>query len=119
MSNIELQVIPHITHSGLEYNHLHIQITTDNGIISPDDIKGLKLPSGIDFTKGVVIEGKAPIWLYGYLVHESHPAAWVGCYDTRFLGVVVVETHTHDVAISEIFTLDLPDGIFLVTNSNN
>lgn len=109
MGAIKLSVIPHKSHCGLEYNHLHIEITTENGIIAPSDIKGLKLPTGIDFTKGVVIEGKAPIWLYGYLVHECHPAAWVGCYDTR-LGGVVVATHTHDVAISQVFKLDLPDA---------
>ncbi len=115
MSAIKLKNIFHTTESGLEYNHLHIEFTTENGIITPADIKGLKLPPGIDFTKGVVIEGKSPIWLYGYLVHECHPAAWVGCYDTR-LGAVVVATHTHDVAISQIFKLDLPAAIF---SSNN
>ncbi|MEC4812291.1 MAG: CRISPR-associated ring nuclease Crn3/Csx3 [Scytonema sp. PMC 1069.18] len=110
MRAIQLELIPHTTQLGLAYNHLHIQITTDNGIITPSDIKGLKLPPGIDFTKGVVIEGKAPIWLYGYLVHECHPAAWVGCYDTR-LGAVVVATHTHDVAIGEVFQLTLPTAV--------
>jgi CRISPR-associated protein Csx3 len=111
MSAVQLELIPHQTKSGLVYNHLHIQITNENGIISPSDIKGLKLPSAIDFTQGIVIEGKAPIWLYGYLVHECHPAAWVGCYDTR-LGAVVVATHTHDVKISEVFKLDLPEAVF-------
>ena len=111
MDAIKLEIIPHVMQSGLEYNHLHITITNENGIIAPVDMKGLKLPPGVDFTKGVVIEGKAPIWLYGYLVHECHPAAWVGCYDTR-LGAVVVATHTHDVAISEVFKLDLPAAAF-------
>ncbi|MGE5656975.1 MAG: CRISPR-associated protein Csx3 [Actinomycetota bacterium] len=31
----------------------------------------------------MVIEGKVPIWLYGYLVHECHPGIWAACYDTR------------------------------------
>lgn len=111
MSAIQLEVIPHKTQSGLPYQLLHVQITTENGIITPADIKGLKLPAGIDFSQGIVIEGKAPIWLYGYLVHECHPATWVGCYDTR-LGAVVVATHTHDVAISQVFKIDLPDAVF-------
>jgi CRISPR-associated protein Csx3 len=110
LSAIQLEVIPHLTKSELIYNHLHIQITTDNGIITPSDLQGLKLPVGIDFTKGIAIEGKAPIWLYGYLVHQCHPAVWVGCYDIR-IGAVVVATHTNDVAISQVLPLDLPSAI--------
>lgn len=107
MSAIQLQVIPHQTHDGLPYQHLHIQIINENGIVVPADLKGVKLPEGIDYSQGIVIEGKAPIWLYGYLVHECHPAAWVGCYDPR-LGIVVVATHTPNVAISQVFKVDLP-----------
>jgi CRISPR-associated protein Csx3 len=111
MSAIHLEVIPHQTRSGLPYQHLHIQILTENGIIAPSDLKGLKLPRPIDFSQGIVIEGRAPIWLYSYLVHECHPAAWVGCYDTR-LGAVVVATHTPDISVSQVFKLDLPEAIF-------
>ena len=50
MSAIQLKVIPHQTQSGLPYQHLHIEITNNNGIIRPADLKGLKLPTGIDFT---------------------------------------------------------------------
>jgi CRISPR-associated protein, Csx3 family len=48
-----------------------------------------------NFSQGIVIEGRGAIWLYGYLVHECHPAAWVGCYDPRLDGAVVVATHKH------------------------
>ena len=111
MNPIQLNVIPHKTQEGLLYQHLHFQIVTDDGIIAPEDLKGLKLPEGIQFSQGIVIEGKGPIWLYGYLVHECHPAVWVGCYDTR-LGAVVVATHTHAVSISQVFKLNLPDVVF-------
>ncbi|HBY76878.1 MAG TPA: CRISPR-associated protein Csx3, partial [Cyanobacteria bacterium UBA11148] len=83
MNPIQLEVIAHYTQEGLSYQHLRFQIKTDDGVIAPADIKGLKLPEGIQFNQGIVIEGKGPIWLYGYLVHECHPAAWVGCYDPR------------------------------------
>ena len=109
MSAIQLEVIPHQTKDGLPYQHLHIQIINENGIIVPADLNGLKLPEGIDYSQGIVIEGKAPIWLYGYLVHECHPAAWVGCYDPR-LGIVVVATHSPNVAISQVFKADLPSA---------
>ncbi|MBE9141974.1 CRISPR-associated ring nuclease Crn3/Csx3 [Planktothrix mougeotii] len=108
MNVIELTLVPHQTPSGLSYQQLHVEITNENGIITPADLKGLKLPKKIDWTQGIVIEGKAPIWLYGYLVHECHPAAWVGCYDPR-LGIVVVATHTPDVSISDVFKVNLFD----------
>lgn len=110
MNAIQLQLLPHQTQTGLPYQHLHFQIATEDGIISPPDIKGIKLPEGIPFNQGIVIQGKGPIWLYSYLVHECHPAAWVGCYDPR-LGVVVVATHTHDVSVGEVFPVELPAAL--------
>lgn len=109
MNPIELEAIPHQTNEGLPYQHLHFQITTADGITTPDNIKGLQLPANLDFKQGVIIEGKGPIWLYGYLVHECHPAAWVACYDTR-LGSVVVSTHTHAVSVSQILPIELPSN---------
>jgi CRISPR-associated protein Csx3 len=44
MTEIHLVIIPHKTHSGLPYQHLHIQILTENGIVTPADLKELKLP---------------------------------------------------------------------------
>lgn len=107
MSAIELQVIPHRTKQGLNYQHLHIQFTTPDALIEPSDLKGLKISKNIDWKQGVVIEGKAPLWLYAYLTHECHPAAWVGCYDPR-LGAVVVSTHSRIVSVGQVLKLDLP-----------
>lgn len=108
MSAIQLQLIPHQTADGLPYQHLQIHITNPDGIIEPDDLKGLKLPEGIQASLGIVLEGKAPIWLYGYLVHECHATAWVGCFDPRLEGAVVVETHTRAVAVGSVLKLTLP-----------
>lgn len=59
--------------------------------IEPDELKKIQIPE-VDYTKGVVIDGRAPIWLYAFLVHKFHPALWVGTHDPR-IGVVVVESH--------------------------
>jgi CRISPR-associated protein Csx3 len=63
-----------------------------NGLIEPSDLKKAKLPKGIDFRKGVVIYGKAPVWLFAYLSHELHIAKWVATFDPR-VGAVVVQSH--------------------------
>jgi CRISPR-associated protein Csx3 len=108
MSTIQLKIIPHQTADGLAYQHLRIQLTSPDGIIEPEDLKGLKLPEDITPSQGVVIEGKGPIWLYGYLVHECHATAWVGCYDPRLEGAVVVEAHTRTVSVGSVLKLTLP-----------
>lgn len=107
MSDIKLYRIPHQTRDGVAYQHLHVRIDNEDGIIDPADMKGLSLPSGMNYKQGVVVEGKAPIWLYGYLVHECHPAAWVGCYDPR-LGIVVVSSHTKAMRVSQVLDVELP-----------
>lgn len=107
MTAIQLTLIPHQTHTDVPYQHLHFELTTPDRLIQPEDLKSLQLPVGLQWHQGVVIEGRGPIWLYGYLVHECHPAAWVGCYDTR-LGVVVVSSHTRGIAIGQVFSIDLP-----------
>lgn len=108
MSAIQLELIPHQTADGLAYQHLRIHLTSPDGIIEPEDLKGLKLPEGIASSQGVVLEGRGPIWLYGYLVHECHATPWVGCYDPRLEGAVVVETHTRGVSVGSVLKISLP-----------
>lgn len=83
---------------------LSINITSEDRIIAPEDLLSLNLPPGIDTTIGVVISGRAPMWLYGFLVHELHPTAWVAIYDPR-LGAVVVATHSRVAKIGQIIPL--------------
>lgn len=111
MPAIELTRISHQTASGLPYQHLHIHLVAEDGLIEPEDLRGLSVPEAMVWSQGVVIEGKAPIWLYGYLVHECHPAAWVACYDPRLGdggGAVVVATHTRQVKVGQVLPLALP-----------
>ena len=109
MSAIQLNLIPHQTADGLPYQHLRIQIANPDGIIEPIDLKGLQLPKEIQPSQGVVLEGRGPIWLYGYLVHECHATAWVGCFDPRLEGAVVVDTHTRQVSVGSVLKLTLPN----------
>lgn len=63
-----------------------------NGQIEPADLKSIKLPRNIDYTKGVILYGKAPVWLFAFLSHELHIAKWVASFDPR-IGAVVVQSH--------------------------
>lgn len=108
MNPIQLLLIPHKTANGEIYQHLRIFIQAEDGVITPEDLKKLPLPEGMQFNQGVILEGRAPIWVYGYLVHQCHPAAWVACYDPRLSGAVVVQTHTKGVSVGSVIKIDLP-----------
>jgi CRISPR-associated protein Csx3 len=115
MGAIALTRQGHTTTAGLPYQHLHIHIATADGLIEPADLKGLALPSGMVWSQGVVLEGKAPIWLYSYLVHECHAAVWVACFDPRLGdgtadsgGAVVVATHSRQVAVGQVLGITIP-----------
>lgn len=49
-------------------------------------------PPAVDGSKGVVLWGRGPVWLYSALIHHYHATRWVGTFDPR-LGVVVVSRH--------------------------
>lgn len=92
----------------MAYQLLRICLTRADGIITPEDLSQLQLPKGINSTQGVVIEGRGLIWLYAYLTHECHANAWVGCYDLGLGGAVVVESHSSEFSVGEVFKIQLP-----------
>lgn len=87
-NNIEMKIIG----SNDKFQVLDINIT-GNGQAVPDNLKFTELPDGINFSKGVIVNGKAPIWLYAHAVHLLHISKWVAVFDPR-LGAVVVQSHS-------------------------
>lgn len=77
--------------------------------LTPADLKDLKPPDSIanNFAdKGVVLSGRGPIWLYGYLIHIYHPTKFIATYDPRLSGAVVVESHCNEVTIGDVIKID-------------
>ncbi|HAY32505.1 MAG TPA: CRISPR-associated ring nuclease Crn3/Csx3 [Ignavibacteria bacterium] len=85
--NLHLKILP----ANKDFQILEIYIK-GNGQIEPADLKSVKLPKNIDYTKGVIMYGKAPVWLFAYLSHELHIAKWVASFDPR-IGAVIVQSH--------------------------
>ncbi|MTJ07799.1 CRISPR-associated ring nuclease Crn3/Csx3 [Anabaena sp. UHCC 0204] len=96
-------------YENLHYQFLLIELVAKDRLITPDDLMDLSLPQGIDATGGIIISGRAPIWLFGCLVHKLHPTAWVACYDPR-LGAVVVATHSKLVHSGEVIPIHPENG---------
>jgi CRISPR-associated protein Csx3 len=108
MTAIQLTLFAHQTLAGESYQHVHIELVSPDHVIEPANQQGVELPSSIQYDRGIVLEGRVPVWLYSYLTHLCHPAVWVGCYDPRLAGAVVTQSHVHGVTVGQVLKLDLP-----------
>jgi len=108
-SNVCLSLSESQCQGDLHYQILSIALTSPGRLMMPEDLGILALPPGIDTRGGVVLSGRAPIWLYAHLVHELHPTAWVACHDPR-LGAVVVSTHSRQVQVGQVIPLGFAQG---------
>lgn len=70
-------------------------------VLTPDTLPALQLPE-IDYKKGVVIDGRAPIWLYVHLAQIWHIASWFGCNQPALGGAVVTKSLTPAVAVGSV-----------------
>jgi CRISPR-associated protein Csx3 len=85
-----------------EFPYQQVDIAIAGGIAEPQDLLNLHLPDDIDWSIGVILNGRAPIWVYAYLVHECHAAAWVACRDPRLGGAIVVQSHRKGVNVGTV-----------------
>jgi CRISPR-associated protein Csx3 len=106
---VRLKLSELVIDQGRKYQFLLITLTRSDYLIQPEDLIGVELPSGIDTTAGVVISGRAPIWLYAYLSDKLYFTAWVACYEAP-LGAVVVATRCDVVDIGEVINIHPPHG---------
>jgi CRISPR-associated protein Csx3 len=70
-----------------------LHVSLPDKVVEPKELQDVELPEGINFKKGVVIDGQAPIWLHSFLAHLCHPAIFVAHNDPR-LGWVVTQSHS-------------------------
>lgn len=73
-----------------------VHFRLDGEVLEPASLAEIQLPDTLLGRRheGVVFSGRGPLWLYGHLVHLAHAFAWVGVYDPRLSGAVVVMRHT-------------------------
>lgn len=81
-----------------------VNIEIENGTAEPCDLKTMELPT-VKGNKGVVLNGRAPIWVFGTLIHHFHATQWVATNDPRQGGAVVVESHVSGVSVGDIIPL--------------
>ena len=81
-----------------------VNIEIEGGTCEPADLKTLAIPI-VKGSKGVILNGRAPIWVFATLVHHFHATQWVATNDPRQGGAVVVESHKSGVAVGDIIPL--------------
>ena len=81
-----------------EYSLISFEI---EGVLSPEDLAALT-PPNVDGSKGVILSGRGPIWLYCFLTHFYHPTKFIATYDPRLGGAVIVETHSLEYTIGTV-----------------
>lgn len=75
--------------------------------VTPDVLKELTPPK-VDGRKGVILSGRAPIWLYCFLVHFYHTTKFVATFDPR-IGAIVVESHHPDYKVGEVIEVRIDE----------
>ena len=81
-----------------------VDIEIENGTAEPADLKTMELPT-VKGNKGVVLNGRAPIWVFGTLIHHFHATQWVATNDPRQGGAIVVESHKSGVSVGDVIPL--------------
>ncbi len=87
------------------------EIARPDGILDYRSLSHIRLPDDVAGRedRGLIISGRGPVWLYAYLTHLAHAFAWLGIYEPRHQGAVVVERHTRVApAVGEIVPCELP-----------
>jgi len=79
-----------------------LDIFMGSGRIRPDVIRSLHLPEDIDFTKGIIINGRAPIWLYAYLLRLCQDASWVATFNPMDGAVVVASRSANGPQVGDV-----------------
>ena len=81
-----------------------IHANKDKEILDPEILKTMNPPDPVDekFAHlGVIISGKIPLWLCGFLVHFYHPTSWVAIYVPSIECALVIQSHNITVQVGD------------------
>lgn len=84
-------------------------------VLTPKDLADLHPPDPVEkgfANRGVILSGRGPIWLYGFLVHYYHPCIYVALHDPRFEAAVVVQTHAREYQPGDLIHLESASNQF-------
>jgi CRISPR-associated protein Csx3 len=78
--------------------------------LEPEDLKKISPPDPIknNFSdKTIILSGRGPIWLYGFLIHYYHPVKAISIFDPRYNAAIIIESHFKKYKIGDIIKTNL------------
>ena len=84
-----------------DFDFTLVEFQIENGVVEPNELKQLNPPE-VSMKHGVVLSGRGPIWLFGYLIHHYHPCCFVATFDPRIGGGIVIESHVKGVEVGDV-----------------
>ncbi|MDP3940586.1 MAG: CRISPR-associated ring nuclease Crn3/Csx3 [Deltaproteobacteria bacterium] len=90
-----------------------VEIDTEGPIV-PADLAMFALPSigtrhgEVPPDRGVILSGRAPIWVYGALITRYCLAEWIATYDPRLGGAVVVGSYNNARRLGDVVPTVVP-----------
>ena len=84
-----------------------VEFSIPGGVLAPSALSELSPPQ-VNPRQGVILSGRGPIWLYAFLVHHYHPTPWIGVFDPRLGGAVIVQSHSPGFKAGDLFELQSP-----------
>jgi CRISPR-associated protein Csx3 len=80
-----------------------IEFEIPGGVTSPSEfaVAVTEIASQLAGRLPILLNGRAPIWGYGMLLHLAHPTPAVATFDPR-LGYVVVQSHDPRFEVGQI-----------------
>ncbi|HBB33996.1 MAG TPA: CRISPR-associated protein Csx3 [Cyanobacteria bacterium UBA8803] len=100
---LQLTVTEVTGRNGTRYQCLEIDITVPQ--LEPAVLGKLDLPAELDQSRGLVLWGSAPIWLYSYLIKRCRALPWVGCYSVPLGSFVIVASRCKEMVPGDAFQL--------------
>ena len=103
-SNPAAAVILSVTRLASEQGSLQtlaLTLTRHQTQIRPQSLPTLALPAELDLSQAVVLFGRSPTWLYGYLIHQCRSVPWLGTYDARSRSVIVIHSRVASPAVGD------------------
>jgi CRISPR-associated protein Csx3 len=86
-------------------NYVHLQVLPGSAYLEYDELDAWRVPS-LPASKGLILSGRIPYWLYTSLAQTYRAAPWIAAYQPQIEGAVVAQSSDPAHPIGERVALD-------------
>lgn len=104
-SEVQLQLIE-LNSGGCSYQTLAINLLKPQILITVEELVCLEIPPELNKELGIILYGRAPMWIYSHLVCRFKDLPWVACYDVRYKAAVVIRSYVSQFQPGDILPIE-------------